>query len=187
MAPGKVDKWTKTKCIMADKDLLERDVLKKCFPQAHVLICVFHTLKTFRPEMTCTKMGITSLQRDHALQLTSENGACKVRPRISENWRVLVPLVLWEYQTKGCGKCWSVIPQKVRLKLTAKLNKARIHTSAASLFVCKLWERVLCVSLEAYPSHFSRNKIDLPQFFISFLIDCTHLFIVSSSLNDAEK
>lgn len=59
--------WVHTRCIMADKDLLERDLLKKCFPEAHVLICVFHTLKTFRCEITCTKLGITAFQRDHAL------------------------------------------------------------------------------------------------------------------------
>ncbi|KAK8783507.1 hypothetical protein V5799_010127 [Amblyomma americanum] len=61
--------WTKTRCIMADKDLLERDLLKKSFPQAHVLICVFHTLKTFRHEITCAKMTMSAEQRDHTLKL----------------------------------------------------------------------------------------------------------------------
>lgn len=37
----------KIKCVMVDKDLLERDLLKKSFPESKFLICVFHTLKTF--------------------------------------------------------------------------------------------------------------------------------------------
>lgn len=39
--------WTKMRTIMANKDLLELDLLKESFPEAKVLICVFHTLKTF--------------------------------------------------------------------------------------------------------------------------------------------
>ena len=34
----------KTRVVMADKDIKERDVVKKCFPEANVLICLFHTL-----------------------------------------------------------------------------------------------------------------------------------------------
>lgn len=52
--------------IMSDKDLCERGVLKKCLPQATVLICLFHTL---RREITCEKMGITSGQRGLCLEL----------------------------------------------------------------------------------------------------------------------
>ena len=36
--------WQKIRVIMADKDIGERDVLKRCFPNASVLICLFHTL-----------------------------------------------------------------------------------------------------------------------------------------------
>ncbi|KAH9384541.1 hypothetical protein HPB48_026549 [Haemaphysalis longicornis] len=61
--------WTKVKTIMADKDLLERDLLKESFPDAKVLICVFHTLKTFRREIACNKMDITPQERDEALTL----------------------------------------------------------------------------------------------------------------------
>ena len=54
---------------MADKDIGEWDVLKRCFPNASVLICLFHTLRSFWREVTCDKMGISSGQRNVCLEL----------------------------------------------------------------------------------------------------------------------
>ena len=55
--------------VMADKDIKERDVLKSCLPNATVLICLFHTLRSLRREVTCDKMGISSGQRTLCLEL----------------------------------------------------------------------------------------------------------------------
>ena len=44
---------------MADKDLNERQLLKELFPNAVILICLFHSLRTFKREVSPTKMGIT--------------------------------------------------------------------------------------------------------------------------------
>ena len=57
---------------MADKDIGERDVLKQSLPDASVLICLFHTLRSFRREITCEKMGITSGQRTLCLDLVQK-------------------------------------------------------------------------------------------------------------------
>ena len=46
--------------VMADKDLNERDIIKDILPWAKILICLFHTLKTFRREITMDKMQISS-------------------------------------------------------------------------------------------------------------------------------
>ena len=35
-------------CVMTDKDMLERDILKEKLPQAAIQICLFHVLRTFR-------------------------------------------------------------------------------------------------------------------------------------------
>ena len=48
--------WYKIKIVMADKDINERDVVKRSLPSASVLICFFHTLRTFRREITSEKM-----------------------------------------------------------------------------------------------------------------------------------
>ena len=50
-------------CVMADKDMLERDVLKEKLPQAAIQICLFHVLHTFRREVTGEKMGVSQEQR----------------------------------------------------------------------------------------------------------------------------
>ena len=47
----------------ADKDMLERDVLKQKLPQAAIQSCLFHVLRTFRREVTGEKMGISQEQR----------------------------------------------------------------------------------------------------------------------------
>ncbi|XP_065678283.1 zinc finger SWIM domain-containing protein 1-like [Hydra vulgaris] len=37
--------WSKTNAIITDKDLNERDVLRASFPDASLLLCLFHTLR----------------------------------------------------------------------------------------------------------------------------------------------
>ena len=61
--------WRNIRIIMADKDIGERQVLKESFPQAEVLICLFHALRSFRREITCEKLGITSGQRTLCLEM----------------------------------------------------------------------------------------------------------------------
>ena len=54
---------------MADKDLVERDVLKEKFPNTKVFICLFHVLKTFHREITMQKLGITTAERNLVLEI----------------------------------------------------------------------------------------------------------------------
>ena len=54
---------------MTDKDIGECAILKESLPQAEVLICLFHALRTFRHDITCEKCGITSGQRTLCLEL----------------------------------------------------------------------------------------------------------------------
>ena len=61
--------WTQIRIVMADKDIGEHQVIKIALPTASVLICLFHTLRTFRREVSCEKLGITSGQRQFLLEL----------------------------------------------------------------------------------------------------------------------
>ena len=61
--------WEAICVIMTDKDLTERDVLARSFPQAQLLICLFHTFRSFRREISVEKIGITSGQRSISLEL----------------------------------------------------------------------------------------------------------------------
>jgi len=62
-------KWDRIRAIMADKDMTERNVLATKLPQADILICLYHTLRTFRREITTDKMGISSGERNLCLEI----------------------------------------------------------------------------------------------------------------------
>ena len=64
-------KWIATTAIVSDKDFTERDVFKQEFPNALLIICLFHALQNFRREITCDKLGLLPGERDHALELMS--------------------------------------------------------------------------------------------------------------------
>lgn len=64
--------WEATRVLMADKDMTERDVLAAEFPSAELLICLFHTFRSFRREVVVDKMGITSGQRSMCLELLQQ-------------------------------------------------------------------------------------------------------------------
>lgn len=61
--------WQHMNCIMADKDMTERQVLQEELPEAGLLICLFHTMRSFRREVTTEKMGLTSDERQQVLEL----------------------------------------------------------------------------------------------------------------------
>ena len=58
-------RWVGTKFVMSDKDFNDHNVFKKEFPQATLQICLFHTLRRFRREITTEKMSIQPGERDH--------------------------------------------------------------------------------------------------------------------------
>ncbi|XP_057305020.1 uncharacterized protein LOC130641982 [Hydractinia symbiolongicarpus] len=43
--------------VVIDKDMMERDTLKEQFPRASIQLCLFHTLRAFKREITTIKMG----------------------------------------------------------------------------------------------------------------------------------
>ncbi len=61
--------WSLTKVVMSDKDFTERAVFKKEFPSASLLICLFHTLRSLKREVSCEKLGLLPGERDNALEL----------------------------------------------------------------------------------------------------------------------
>ena len=63
------DNHTKVTCVMADKDLTERAVIASELANAQLLICLFHTMRSLKREISCEKLGITSGQRNLALEL----------------------------------------------------------------------------------------------------------------------
>ena len=61
--------WVEIKTIITDKEFTERSVLGRAFPDALLLICLFHVSRTFRREITCEKLGITNAERLRCLEI----------------------------------------------------------------------------------------------------------------------
>ena len=61
-----------TRLVMADKDINERDVIKEVLPHVKVMICLFHSLKTFKREINVEDMNITMTQKNAALEFISK-------------------------------------------------------------------------------------------------------------------
>lgn len=70
------DATKKIKCIMTDKDLNERKVLKEVFPYVDLYLCEFHALKAFSRAITMASMSITSKERDMALDILDKLAKC---------------------------------------------------------------------------------------------------------------
>uniref|UniRef100_A0A8D8RSP0 Zinc finger SWIM domain-containing protein 3 n=1 Tax=Cacopsylla melanoneura TaxID=428564 RepID=A0A8D8RSP0_9HEMI len=59
-----------TKVIFTDKDFSEREAIRQIFPHVNLLLCFFHTLKTFRSKMT--KLGLSNEERKKALHILQQ-------------------------------------------------------------------------------------------------------------------
>ena len=86
---AKNESWEKTKVIMSDKDFVEREAFKDCFKNASLLICVYRTSRSFRREVTCEKMGITSAQRLHTLEILQKIAYSKNDAEYAQNVELL--------------------------------------------------------------------------------------------------
>ena len=64
--------WPSVRVVMSDKDITERDVIATEFPNAQLLICLFHCFQSFRRQITVNKLGITPGQRDLCLDLVQQ-------------------------------------------------------------------------------------------------------------------
>ena len=78
--------WTST---ITDKDFTERAVFRKEFPSTSLLICLFHTLRSMRREVTCDKLGIRPGERDHALEILTKLVYSKSETEYIQNYEFL--------------------------------------------------------------------------------------------------
>lgn len=92
--------WKSVRVLMADKDITERDVLAASFPSADILICLYHTLRSFRREITMEKMGITSGQRNMCLEMLQRMSYASSEQKYLElyaHFRNCAPPVVLQY------------------------------------------------------------------------------------------
>jgi zinc finger SWIM domain-containing protein 3 len=84
--------WEKTVSFMTDKDFVERGVIRNLFPAVNLLICRYHTLRTFRREVTCEKMDITSAQREKCLEILRDMVYARNEEKYESNRQRLLSL-----------------------------------------------------------------------------------------------
>ena len=63
---------TNIKVFMADKDMVERQVIAEKLPHVSLQICLFHTLRSFKREITAEKMQIKQDQRQVVLNILNK-------------------------------------------------------------------------------------------------------------------
>ena len=90
----------RTRIIMADKDINERETIKNTLPHLKVLICLFHTLRTFRREVTTDSMRITTGQREASLEFILKMAYAKTETEytgIYDQFASIVPKKVLDY------------------------------------------------------------------------------------------
>ena len=86
--------WSKTVVIMSGKDFTERESFGSCFADAKMLICLYHTLRSFRREVKCEKMFRSSAERNHVLEIiqsiacANSEEAYKVNLKLLQNTKL---------------------------------------------------------------------------------------------------
>ena len=98
------DCWPKVQVIMADKDMTERDVLCEKLPSADILICLFHTLRSFRREISMEKMGISAAERTVSLELLQKIAYSRSEEEYAlhyDHFKNVVPRSVAEYFDKN--------------------------------------------------------------------------------------
>ena len=83
-------KWNLTKVVMSDKDFIERAVFSTEFPQATLLICLFHTLRSMKREVICDKLGLHPGERDNALEILTKLTYSKSEADYLQNYECLL-------------------------------------------------------------------------------------------------
>lgn len=102
--------WSSIQCVMSDKDMNERNVFREQIPQCKLLICLFHTLRTMRREISCEKLGISPGERSMCLEVLSKMVYARSEEEYSELYGELknAPQRVIEYFDDN----WHVIRQE---------------------------------------------------------------------------
>lgn len=86
----------KIQLVFTDKDFSERNAIKEVFPETRLLLCSFHTLKTFRTTITNEKMGVTNEERKKALSVLQKLVFSDNESTYEANYKKLIELGLKE-------------------------------------------------------------------------------------------
>ena len=148
--------WESVTVIMADKYLTEHMVLAEQFPSAQLLICLFHTLRSLRREITQEKMGITAGKRIYCLEILQEMAYAKDTDEYMElynDFQRKAPSLVFDYFNEqwhsirhqwalgakcAAGNCFSNANNRIE-SINAKLKSLISKYSSLEEFVDNLF------------------------------------------------
>ncbi|KAI5754424.1 hypothetical protein M8J77_008516 [Diaphorina citri] len=87
-----IEASTNLQTVFTDKDFAERHAIREVFPAASLLLCFFHTLKTFRTKVTSEKMNLTNVERKKALAALEKIAYSKNEVEYEKNYNNLINL-----------------------------------------------------------------------------------------------
>lgn len=70
--------WKKVQVVMSDKDKTERKIFKKHFPDAKLMICLFHVFQIFNREVSCKKNGYKRRCNEDQQRIFTETCQCLI-------------------------------------------------------------------------------------------------------------
>lgn len=83
-------KFSDVKTVFTDKDFKERAALRMQLPSAKILLCLFHTLRTFKRNITFEKMGLKSNEKNEILKIIQKLTYSKNREEYNEHYQSLL-------------------------------------------------------------------------------------------------
>ena len=131
-------------------------MIKSSLPSASVLICQFHTLRTFRREVSCEKLGITAGERVFSLEIfqkmayassdneyhslcneLKENGPKQVKEYFQDNWAPIKDEWVLHYKAM-CGSFLNSTNNRLE-SLNGKLKQVINRHSSLEEFINKFF------------------------------------------------
>ena len=84
--------WPKAKVVMSDKDFIEYTRFSACIAEAELWIFLYHAHCSFRRKITHDKMGITSAERNRALEIIQSIAFSISQALFRENVKLYITL-----------------------------------------------------------------------------------------------
>lgn len=174
--------WNQVRTILTDKDMAEREAIRQMFPQASLLLCLFHVLRAMGHEVTTLKMHISEQQRGASLALlqrlayaNSENEYSELRNSLHATAAQSI-VNYYEANWHHCRREWVLCWQRQnitfgerttnRLESVNRRLKAAIKTgSSLPDFFRDLVATVACMRNErAHASLVATDKVSVTQY-----------------------
>lgn len=130
--------WEKVECIISDKDMTERQVLKEQLPQANLQICFFHVLKAIMREITAEKLGISQAEHQLALEILTKIVYSKTEASYEELKKQLedsTPKTVYDYFIKNWVDMKTEWVEGLKSGSCNFLNKTNNHLETPFIFI----------------------------------------------------